>query len=455
MNANYPVFGAKSGRAQTFRTSVKVLLVVLIAAFSNTPLAQVSPELPDDPEDLFEHRWFTIELIVFERLAVLDLNNDETLSRSKPRSWPENLSMLSKTALPTYQIASPAGDSPGTAARQKSIGVSPIRHNLNRQNTPWLEDGFSLDLEIAYELLDAHAAECFGYPLLERADPIHPSLLPLSPVQAYANRLLAPLLPGGVKSVMQNYAVDLTDALFSAQAALQDLQPNSGQNSLDKKLNDLDPSALSQQPDIAPEPEPWLTAFNTLRQQADEFEAELIATSFMNLSDYQLTDAVKAINRRSALRPVLHKRWTQPVPERSSPIPLMIETPLTPGDGMTTRGHAKISGYLDVTVQRYLHVSSRIWYQSDTLGQRPVLLGLQTDQAASGRETGDNHLERDSVNDVASYFELNESRRMRSEELHYLDHPKFGVIIRIDPLVIPDPLATAFTETKRLLDEAP
>jgi hypothetical protein len=35
-------------------------------------------------------------------------------------------------------------------------------------------------------------------------------------------------------------------------------------------------------------------------------------------------------------------------------------------------------------------------------------------------------------------MELREQRRMRSGELHYLDHPKFGVLARIDPVQAPD-----------------
>jgi hypothetical protein len=29
---------------------------------------------------------------------------------------------------------------------------------------------------------------------------------------------------------------------------------------------------------------------------------------------------------------------------------------------------------------------------------------------------------------------------MRSGELHYLDHPKLGILVRIDPVTIPQPL---------------
>jgi len=34
-------------------------------------------------------------------------------------------------------------------------------------------------------------------------------------------------------------------------------------------------------------------------------------------------------------------------------------------------------------------------------------------------------------------FRLNQHRRMRSKELHYFDHPKFGVIALITPYVPP------------------
>jgi hypothetical protein len=37
-------------------------------------------------------------------------------------------------------------------------------------------------------------------------------------------------------------------------------------------------------------------------------------------------------------------------------------------------------------------------------------------------------------------MELREQRRMRSGELHYLDHPKFGVLARVDPIQPPDTL---------------
>ena len=118
----------------------------------------------------------------------------------------------------------------------------------------------------------------------------------------------------------------------------------------------------------------------------------------------------------------------------------MFETPITLDEGATVDGLAKISGFVEVTVQRYLHLSATLWYQSDTLGLSPILLSPEPTDEHSLLEYPD------------GYFELRESRRMRSEELHYLDHPKFGVIVRIDPLTIPEPLNSQLQTTKQLID---
>jgi hypothetical protein len=45
---------------------------------------------------------------------------------------------------------------------------------------------------------------------------------------------------------------------------------------------------------------------------------------------------------------------------------------------------------------------------------------------------------------AGAYMVLSESRRMRSEELHYLDHPKLGLVVRIDPVRFPDDLIQSF-----------
>ena len=42
--------------------------------------------------------------------------------------------------------------------------------------------------------------------------------------------------------------------------------------------------------------------------------------------------------------------------------------------------------------------------------------------------------------DPARHVLLSESRRMRPGELHYLDHPWLGILVRIEPVDAPDAL---------------
>ncbi len=63
----------------------------------------------------------------------------------------------------------------------------------------------------------------------------------------------------------------------------------------------------------------------------------------------------------------------------------------------------EMRGTLRLYVSRYLHIEPNLWL---------------TDQDARGRRYR---------------VQIDHSRRMRSEELHYLDHPKFGLLIQINP----------------------
>jgi hypothetical protein len=45
-------------------------------------------------------------------------------------------------------------------------------------------------------------------------------------------------------------------------------------------------------------------------------------------------------------------------------------------------------------------------------------------------------------------FRLQQSRRMRSSEIHYLDHPLFGVIAQVTPYELPQPKEIAAATPK-------
>lgn len=78
-----------------------------------------------------------------------------------------------------------------------------------------------------------------------------------------------------------------------------------------------------------------------------------------------------------------HERWRQPVNDRGSPDWLVI-------------GDRQLNGLIRVTRGRYLHINYDLLLRDDTAGRD---------------------------------YRIQGSRRMRSDELHYIDHPKIGLLV--------------------------
>lgn len=134
------------------------------------------------------------------------------------------------------------------------------------------------------------------------------------------------------------------------------------------------------------------------------------------------------LQRRAGFRILLHGRWLQNVPPREAPESLLIHAG-------AAAGSYDLEGTLAVTLGRYLHFRVDLYYVEPLLGRAPIDRALAPPEAAaiaSGLTATDLA--------PAGYMQLHESRRLRSGELHYLDHPKLGVLVRIDPVEVPQDL---------------
>jgi hypothetical protein len=322
--------------------------MALVLAVGSFPAAA---DGADDIEKLLQARWYEVEIIVFERLDVLDVNSPEQLTQRRPRRWP---------------------------------------HNLLDIDTPLQAD----DSQQA-------AAYCLGYPLLAEEDPAHPLLLPRQePPLPDADEMLR-------RAAVNQPAAEVTDEIAEPEDVPPQAQP-----------------ALELQT-------PQLTMTPYLQFLADvaAFEASLYDTSYTWLEELTMMPYVKAINRQSHLRPLVHRRWRAPIPQRNQPQPVYIASESDEAAPRTRAGFAKLEGFVDVTVGRYLHFAPTLWYHADNLGMSPIALPT---------------LDALPLPDTSGYMELRQSRRLRSGDLHYLDHPKFGVIVRIDPVAIPAHLMQAW-----------
>jgi hypothetical protein len=75
------------------------------------------------------------------------------------------------------------------------------------------------------------------------------------------------------------------------------------------------------------------------------------------------------------------------------------------------------SGTIRVHLTRFLHVTLDLTYQADGAGAVPL---------AANDGLGELTL--------APRYRLTATRNVRSNELHYFDHPAFGVLVRITPV---------------------
>lgn len=156
--------------------------------------------------------------------------------------------------------------------------------------------------------------------------------------------------------------------------------------------------------------------------------------------NFVLAREANRITRTGIGRVLFHGRWLQKVPERETPDPILIRT----GEMLTVPWQVhELVGAIGVTMGRYLHFQAQLYLHGPGFGLLPTGAAMDAD---GGAELQARPLP------GPRYMVLSESRRMRSGELHYLDHPKLGLIVRIDPVALPADLLEAYEALQQRLE---
>jgi hypothetical protein len=154
------------------------------------------------------------------------------------------------------------------------------------------------------------------------------------------------------------------------------------------------------------------------------------AFRILERADYKLQKAWRRIRNARALRPLLHLAWNQP--------------------GSSQRGSQWTQLYIPPAELKGRSATTSLLQPPSTSGslQRPLTSGMfQEPIVAAPLPVLDGilrvyrsrylHVDVDLVyhrSEVDTPFRFQTSRRMRSGELHYLDHPLFGLLILVTPL---------------------
>ena len=170
----------------------------------------------------------------------------------------------------------------------------------------------------------------------------------------------------------------------------------------------------------------------------------------------QLQSSANRIDRAPDLRLLAHFAWRQPLDQKQRAAPVLVQA------GYQFDLDFELEGTLTASKNRYLHMDSALYFsryerslvtdrtnwssfyitptRGDTNNQtagntQPGLSSTfsATDLDIFGAQATDDFDRTMSASAITS-------RRLKSTELHYIDHPLFGILVSMTPHEIPDPV---------------
>lgn len=176
---------------------------------------------------------------------------------------------------------------------------------------------------------------------------------------------------------------------------------------------------------------------------------DLRKTSFMFLpeSKFQLNGIKQRIDRALDMRLLAHFAWRQPVKSELAQ-PVLVQV------GKQYGLSFELEGVVTLSKNRYLHFDSNLFYSTFKQGLMHDRMnwGIFSENQAATDAINAEHFsaEREQSFDlfrpVDTGFEreltanYKSMRRIKENEIHYLDHPLFGVLFIVSPYQLPDPV---------------
>ena len=287
----------------------------------------------------------------------------------------------------------------------------------------------------------------------------------------------------------EHWPTDISLAYPPNWVALQD--PAALIDSEASTTTDAENEAEALAADVAPEV--------IANEAAEHSEIDLTQAAFYMLPKelHQLTDKAKYLARSRKHRLLFHKAWRQPVLDNEQAPSLLIKA------GNEYGQHSELEGTIELSVARYLHLRTNLWFSEFThnygqergswpeLPARPDLVNFADKFDTSGKLNSADQSDGTSQEDLRDHFSqfdlepqtdnewnldetlqnyqapnsefdniidqpylpqriglIKQKRRMRSKEIHYIDHPMIGIVILITPYERPAEQAEADSNSR-------
>ena len=183
-----------------------------------------------------------------------------------------------------------------------------------------------------------------------------------------------------------------------------------------------------------------------------------ISPHIVDSSDPEFAKTAQSLRMSSRFKPLFQASWEQDLkPRKKSPV-ILIQ------GGKQYGEHYELEGYIRIAVERYLLLDTDLWlvrygnnsgnyylpHQPQSHNEPEELPPMvdpafaatpeyqQFKQQNPGFQASANHqpqTQQDADYPIEQIVIMKQQRRMRSDELHFIDHPKFGVIIKVTKIV--------------------
>ncbi len=164
----------------------------------------------------------------------------------------------------------------------------------------------------------------------------------------------------------------------------------------------------------------------------EQFASQANGFELLSNDQLQLTEQRNRLQRHAAFKPLLHLAWRMPVQSKSSARPIHLF------GGKNYAGKWAIDGNFEIYLNRYLFIDSQllIRQQSTTLvsaPQQPEFEVVDSENDVQVIKADESVFEPPQVNKQKIINEalFAQTRRLRSGEIHYFDHPLMGIIVQI------------------------
>jgi len=148
--------------------------------------------------------------------------------------------------------------------------------------------------------------------------------------------------------------------------------------------------------------------------------------SLAGRNELHLNQAAARLENSGNYRVLATAGWYQSFPPNYDGQPMKVAI----GDWLSQAGQRAVEGHIEIDRQRYLHVNVHLNHWQDSGQSQPA-----SSTAAEDGNQAENQLQPDAAypSAAAAPAELitwiRETRRMRSEEIHFIDSPTIGVLV--------------------------